>query len=96
MEGSVRAIVGLIVLLLPGAAIVWAFFPRLDWAKQVVLAVVFAATVVPAALFAANLLLEWPLTLRRSAGMVLLVTAAAIGGGYLERVAARRRLRRNV
>lgn len=93
MAGVMRALLGVFLILLPGAAIVWAFFSRMDWAKQVVLAVVFALTVVPGFLFLANLFLAWPVTLRRSLVVIVAVTVAAFALGAFDRYWAARRER---
>lgn len=70
---------GLAALLVPGVALVWAFYPRLDWAKQVVLAVVFALTVPPAGLFILNMARGTPVTFQNTLWVAGAVTVGAIG-----------------
>lgn len=79
-----RGLGGAVVLFAPGVALVWSFFPTVDWAKQVVLAVVLALSVAPALVFVANLLFGTPVAVRSA----LLASVAVVAFAVLCRLVA--------
>lgn len=90
MAGLLRSVWGVVVVLAPGVAVAWAFAPRMDWAKRVVLSVVFALSVVPGILFALNLVRGTPLSLKNASIVAVSVTVGAV----LWRLAASRSSRK--
>lgn len=68
---------------------VWAFFPDLDWAKAVVVAVVIAFTLPPAVLFGLNLAFDLPIARGPALLACALVALPALLAGALRRRAVR-------
>jgi hypothetical protein len=72
-----RVAAGFAMFVFPGAAWAWALAPRLGWARAAPLALVLAFTLLPALLFALDLLFEVPIDL---ATMMLFATALGLAG----------------
>lgn len=74
---------GAFVLWVPGLALAWAFLPRLDWAKFLVVSVIAALTVPPALLYVLNVFFGVRLTPLNEILLSLSVACLAAAKGLI-------------
>lgn len=77
---DLQFLVGVPLLLAPGAALVWAYVPGLDVPKFIVAAVILSLTVPPAILLLLNVFLSVPVTAMNVVLVWLLVAWTPLAG----------------
>lgn len=90
-----QLVLGLALYLAPGVAWAWALGDRLRVPERLVVAVVLAFTLEPAAMLALNLLVNVPISLSTGSAMAALLTATGVGVWTSQWVRRRRSRRRS-